>query len=224
MLGQGASSSPIFAEHSYVFGMIPPASSFLDKALELLAAQGASSILGIMEAASFPRSACGAIESLSVRHSLDDRGNVEVSRNPSVDELLPLAKTLAVDTPDIIVGCMCVRGEASARKSPKESSVAEAGCVGGWRGHERSDRNKGVSDCGGSGQRRLGVVGGRPPEPPLRLARSHMREAAHARGRTCARREVAHALGCTRAPPTNCSFALASLAGTSRVALPGRRP
>jgi hypothetical protein len=30
--------------------------------------------------------------------------------------------------------------EASAKKSPKEPSVAEAGCVGGWRGHARARR------------------------------------------------------------------------------------
>jgi hypothetical protein len=45
------------------------------------------------------------------------------------------------------------RSEASAKESPKETSAAEAGYVGGWRGHERSERSKGVSFCGGSGLR-----------------------------------------------------------------------
>jgi hypothetical protein len=61
---------------------------------------------------------------------------------------------------------------------------------------------KKVLFCGGSGLRRSGVVGGRPPEPPLRPARSLVSSCSAARGLVLGR-------SCTRARPLLCSCSAA---------------
>jgi len=134
MIAQGAASSPIYADNEFVFGTLPPASSFLDKALELLAGQGAKSVKGVMEAASFTRGVCGGIASFSAKYGLDDRGNVEVPLNPTIAELLPLAKNLTVNTPDIIVGCMYVTGCTAWTKAMR------AGVCASERANERGPK------------------------------------------------------------------------------------
>jgi hypothetical protein len=95
---------------------------------------------------------------------------------------------------------------------PRGSLSRQKRARGGWRGHERSECEGGALPR----QKRAseGVVGGRPPEPPPRPARLHARSVARARARLHAR-----ALGCTRAPPTDSSCLLASLAGTTRSTL-----
>ena len=122
MIVQGSSSSSIFADKEHVFGMLPPSAVYLDKAFELLAGLGTASVVGIMEAASFPRAACGAIEALSEKYGLEDRGNIEVVRNPT-EEDLPLAKDLTTDTPDVIVGCMYVTGCTAWTKAMRAENI-----------------------------------------------------------------------------------------------------
>jgi hypothetical protein len=121
----------------------------------------------------------------------DERGAVQHTRKKGgkrarvVGEALPLSNTLPPsDLPtsdrkrsrDFSIPAMLKRRKS---RGYSESSGEEGG-----GGRERSERNEGVSFCGGRGLVCEGVVGGRPPEPPPLPARSHMRSDAHTLGRT----------------------------------------
>jgi hypothetical protein len=82
--------------------------------------------------------------------------------------LLARSQARGTSCPSAEAGCFA-RGLEGAQPRSVPLRQKRAVSLGGWRG-----RNQGVSFYGGSGLLRSGVVGGRPPEPPLLPARSHL--------------------------------------------------
>jgi hypothetical protein len=88
-----------------------------------------------------------------------------------------------------------LRRKRATERASESSAKKESFCGGSRRAEE-------CPFAAEAGEK--GLSGGRPPEPPLRPARSHMCSLAHALCRTCAlphMRSAAHALCRTRALP-----------------------
>jgi hypothetical protein len=95
-------------------------------------------------------------------------------------------------------------GESDAGDGESAQGWAEAGRRGSWRGHERGACDEGVLLL--RKRASAGVVGGRPPEPPLRPARSQ-RVLDRSWALSLMYSAAQHVLGRTTCAPLMCSAA-----------------
>mmetsp|Transcript_18897 Transcript_18897/g.28744 ORF Transcript_18897/g.28744 Transcript_18897/m.28744 type:complete len:910 (+) Transcript_18897:15-2744(+) len=107
LLAPGAASTGVFLGRDSVFGSVPPAKKYLAKAVEGLSKlqNGPTTMASMWEDASFTIGVCSSAPDLAEKHGLTMTSEQAV-QGMTVEELIPLAKKLSEEDPDVVITCV----------------------------------------------------------------------------------------------------------------------
>eukprot|EP00547_Thalassionema_nitzschioides_P017891 CAMPEP_0194240326 /NCGR_PEP_ID=MMETSP0158-20130606/6533_1 /TAXON_ID=33649 /ORGANISM="Thalassionema nitzschioides, Strain L26-B" /LENGTH=933 /DNA_ID=CAMNT_0038975003 /DNA_START=178 /DNA_END=2979 /DNA_ORIENTATION=- len=107
LLAPGAASTPVFVGRDSVFGTFPPSAKYLAKAVEGLSKlpNGPTTMASMWEDASFTIGVCSSAPDLAEKHGLTMTSEQAV-QGMTVEELIPLAKKLSEEDPDVVITCV----------------------------------------------------------------------------------------------------------------------